>query len=124
MNIQAATRQALRDRGFIIALIATIIALVGVLALCAINIRPSELQVPIRNTVFGIRYTYQEQWYNELSFVVFAILVAVLHTGISVRLYTLKDRRYGISFQWLTVVLLTISFLVLVAIFRVISVVQ
>ncbi len=124
MNIKAATQQALRDRGFVIALIATGVTLVAVIVLCAINIRPSELQVPIRNTVFGIRYTYQEQWYNELLFVVFAFLVAALNTFISVRLYILKDRRYSISFQWLTVALLTISFLVLVAIFRVISVVQ
>ena len=122
--MKTAIREALRDRAYVTALVVTAIALVAVLVLCVANIHPSELQVPIRNTVFGTRYTYQEQWYNELAFAGFAILVATFHTVISARLYAMKDRRYSIAFQWLTVAMLLISFLVFVAIFRVISVVQ
>lgn len=124
MNIKAVFKEAIRDRGFIAPFIATGVVLVAILILGAINIRPSELQVPIRNTVFGIRHTYQEQWYNELSFIGFALLITVLHTLISIRLYTLKDRRYAIAFQWLSAFLLLLGFFVFISIFKVISVVQ
>ncbi len=124
MNIKASIRQAVSDRGFVMALVASALVFLAITILCIVEIRPNELQVPIRNTVFGITFTYREQWYNELSFAVFALLVAVLNTFIAAKLYVNKDRRYGISFQWLTVAVLAICFIILTAIFRVISVVQ
>ena len=124
MNIKAALRQAVTDRGFVTALVAGGLVFLAIAILCAIEIRPNELQVPIRNTVFGITYTYREQWYNELSFAGFAVLVATLNTFIAAKLYVSKDRRYGIAFAWLTVALLAICFFFFIAIFRVISVVE
>ncbi len=106
------------------AAILSTLALLAILILCAVNIRPSELQVPLRNTVFGITYTYPEQWYNELSFAGFAVLVWVAHTLISLKVFTLKDRRYAIALQYLSVAILCISFLMLLSIFRVISIVE
>ena len=124
MKIKASIKQAISDRGFTIALIVNGLILLAIGILCILEIRPNELQVPIRNTVFGITYTYREQWYNELTFVAFSVLVAVINTFIAAKLYTIKDRRYGIAFEWLTATLLMICFLVLMAIFRVISVVE
>ena len=124
MKLKESLKQALGDRSYLVALVFSALALIAVLVLSAIEIRPSELQVPIRNTVFGITYTYREQWYSELSFVGFAVLLSVLHTMIALKIYSLKGRRYGIAFQWLTVVLLGVTFLMLIAIFRAISVVQ
>lgn len=124
MNIKNTFKQATGDRNYLIALILSGVVLLAILVLSAIEIRPSELQVPIRNTVFGITFTYREQWYNELAFVGLALLMGAFHTLIALKLYALKDRRYGIAFQWLTVIMLGITFLMLVAIFKVIAVVK
>jgi hypothetical protein len=124
MNIKSSLKQALGDRGFVTALIASAVILLAITILCIVEIRPNELQVPIRNTVFGITYTYREQWYSELSFAGFAALVGVLNMLIAAKLHVIKDRRYGISFGWLTATILLICFFVLMAIFRVISVVE
>ena len=124
MNIKSAIKQAISDRGFVTALIVGALVLVAISVLCILQIRPNELQVPIRNTVFGITYTYREQWYSELAFAGFAVLVGGLNTLIATKLYATKDRRYGIAFQWLTAGLLVICFLILISIFRVISVVE
>lgn len=124
MNIKSSIRHAISDRGFLTALIVNGLILLAIGILATLEIRPNELQVPIRNTVFGITYTYREQWYNELYFVAFALLVGVLNTLIATKLFSSKDRRYGIAFAWLTAALLMVCFLVLVAIFRVISVVE
>lgn len=122
--MKEAFSQAFRDRSFIIATASTAIALLAILVLCSFSIQPSEIQVPIRNTVFGITYTYREQWYNELIFPAFALLVAGFHTALSTRFYVLKDRRYAIVFQWLTTVILAVAFIMFIAIFRVIAVVS
>lgn len=124
MNIRTTLRQAITDRGFLTASVVSGVVLLAIGVLCAVVIRPNELQVPIRNTVFGITYTYREQWYNELSFALFAVIVAVINTFLAAKLYVSKDGRYGIAFQWLSAILLVISFIILVAIFRVISVVE
>ena len=124
MNIKNTFQLAKKDRGYMFAAILSVVALLVIVVLCIIEIRPSELQVPLRNTVFGITYTYPEQWYNELSFVGFALLVWGAHMLISLKLYALKDRRYAIVLQYLTVAILTISFFILLSIFRVISIVE
>jgi hypothetical protein len=124
MNIKSSIKQAMGDRGFVTALIASAVILLAITILCIVEIRPNELQVPIRNTVFGITYTYREQWYSELSFAGFAALVGVLNMLIAAKLHVIKDRRYGIAFGWLTATILLICFFVFMAIFRVISVVE
>jgi uncharacterized membrane protein (UPF0136 family) len=124
MNIKAIVQQAARDRGYVVALITSAVILVAVAVLCSVEIRPNELQVPIRNTVFGITYTYREQWYSELAFAGFAVLVWGLNTLIAAKLFVIKDRRYGIGFQWLTGILLAICFFILLSVFRVISIVE
>ena len=47
-----------------------------------------------------------------------------LHTLLSLKLYTLKNREFAIALQWLTAVMLAIAFLFFIAIFRVISIVE
>ena len=116
-------KQSLANRSYAIAFIVTSLVLIAILIFGAVKIRPSDIQVPMRNTVFGVTYTYSEQWYNQLTFVGFAIILAVLNTAFSVKLFHLKGEYYGIAFQWLTAILLGMTFVTLLAIFRVISVI-
>ncbi len=124
MQIKQTFKTAFTDRGFLIAWLVGAVIFLAILIMCAVEIRPSDLQVPIRYSAFGITNIYRAQWYSELAMVGFAVLMMVIHTFLGVRLYSLKDRRYAIAFQWLTVVLLAITFLILLAIFRVISIVE
>ncbi len=116
--------QALRDRGYMIALLVSVVVFLALVGLFAFEIKPSDLQVPIRYSAFGITNIYRAQWYHELAMAGFALLVLVLHTSIAFRLYSLKGRRYAVAFQWLTVLMLAMSFLVFLAIFKVISIVE
>ena len=124
MTIKESIKIAFADRGFMFAWITSAVLFIIVIVLCLIEIRPSDLQVPIRYSAFGITNIYRAQWYNELSMAGFAVLVMVLHTLLSVRLYALKDRRYAVAFQWLTALMFGLTFFVFLAIFRVISIVE
>ncbi len=106
------------------ACVLTLLMFTVVALLCAVEIRPNDLQVPIRYSAFGTMKIYRAQWYSELSFAGFAVLMTTLHTMISFRLYKLKSRDYAIAFQWLTVVMLVMALLFFLAVFRVISIVE
>ena len=119
MNIKAGLKDMLGDRAFwadwvVIALITVVIMILG-----TIYIRPSDLQVPVRYSGFGITHFYRDKWYYEIAFVIFSLLVAAFHTVISAKLLQVKGRQFALGFLWLTVVILTISTVFILAILRV-----
>lgn len=124
MYNKAAFKQALSDRGFLVAWIVSLAIFLAIIILCIVEIRPSDLQVPIRYSAFGITNIYRAQWYHELTFAGFAVLVASIHSLVAVRLYSLKNRDIARAFLWLTSVVLAISFFMFLAIFSVISIVE
>lgn len=124
MYNKIAFKQAFADRGFLAAWLVSLLMFVAIAVLCIVEIRPSDLQVPIRYTAFGITNIYRAQWYAELAFAAFGAIVMVVHTFIAVRLYTLKNRDIARGMMWLTAIMLAIAFLIFLAIFRVISIVE
>lgn len=124
IHIKESFQQAVADRGYLMALIVSGVLFVANLILCAVEIRPNDLQVPIRYSAFGITNIYRAQWYNELGFVVFLILVFGLHTLISMKLLKIKNRTFAVAFQWLTAIILAIAFLFFLTIFRMVSIIE
>lgn len=83
--------------------------LIGCIIYCiyvASSLQPSDLQVAVHYTAFGMTNFYREKWYYLLSFVLFGVIMAVVHTLVIVKVYT-QDRRQ------LAVFLLGLSFLTL-----------
>lgn len=107
------------DRAFwaawvVIGLIVAAIVVIGI-----VYIRPSDLQIPVRYSGFGITHFYRDKWYYEIIFIVFALVVAALHTLISARLLEVKGKQFALGFLWLTVVVLSVSCIFILAILRI-----
>ena len=107
------------DRAFWAAWVAIGLIILVIIIIGAIYIRPSDLQVPVRYSGFGITHFYRDKWYYEIAFIVFAVLVAVFHTLISAKLLEVKGRQFALGFLWLTVVILAIAMVFILAILRV-----
>lgn len=121
MNIKPQLKEMIGDRSFwvawgVIALLLVIIIITGI-----VYIRPSDLQVPIRYSGFGVTHFYRDKWFYEILFMVFAVFVAVFHTLISAKLLQIKGREFALGFLWLTVILLVVSAVFILAILRVAS---
>ena len=114
----------IRFRPFMTAWIVSLLALLLVVVFCAIEIRPSDIQVPLRYTAFGITHIYREPWVNELLFPVFALLIFGAHTFVALKLASLKSVKIAVGFQWFTALLLLLVFMTLLAIFKVVAVLQ
>lgn len=110
MNIKDNIKIIMLDRGYLLAVISLLIAMVVIVVLGGLQIRPSELQVPIKiRYSSGIINFDREKWYYLLNFLVFAIFTAAMHIGISLKLYNVKGRQMALSFVWLSVVVLIIA---------------
>lgn len=76
------------------------------------SLSPSELQVATRFTSFGETQLYRNKWYYLISFIIVAVVMAVVHIGLMVKLNARNVRPMAVAFGWLTVLMLVILFIV------------
>lgn len=87
-----------------------------------IQIRPSDIQVPVRYSAYGITNLYREKWYYLLSFIGAGIMLLVLHPLLIMKLYKEKGREFAVGFAALTVLVAFIGVLLTSAVLRVVSI--
>ncbi len=75
----------------------------------AISLQPTEVQVATRYTVFGETHYYREKWYYLISFVLFGLMIAGLHTLLIIKLLLNDMRNFAIGFAWLSIIIITIA---------------
>ena len=119
MNIKESLKQMVGDRSFWAAWAVIALLLVVIVVTAAVYVRPSDLQIPVRYTGFGITHFYRDKWFYEVLFVLFAFAVAGFHTLISAKLLQIKGREFALGFLWLTAIVLTVSAVFILAILRV-----
>ena len=124
MNFKHTLTQALSDRAFFFVWLLMTLLVVVIIVLGATYIRPSDLQLPVRYSSFGITNFYRDKWYYLISFILFGLLVLVMHTGISLRLLSAKGRSFALAFLWMTVAMLLIASVTIYALFRVVTLSQ
>lgn len=113
---------ALKDR-----LLMTFVLVGAVLAIVLIGssllqIRPSEVQLPVRYSEYGVTNLYRDQWFYLLSFVGAGLVLLVLHPLITLKLLQEKGREFAMGFAVMTVLVGFTSILLTLAVFRVVSV--
>lgn len=112
---------ALHDRTLIILTAAsTLIALTIILSV-VVQVRPSDVQVPIRYTAFGEAILYTDQWYYLLSFLG-AGLVILAQPLITLKLLQERGREFAIGFASVTNVVATLGLLLTLAVLRTASI--
>lgn len=110
---------SIRNRSYATPLILGGLLVIILFLMGAFQIRVSELQVPVRYSSFGITNFYREQWFYQLSFMAFGLIVFLMHTLLGLKLYQKKGHDFAVAFQWLTVALLLITLVTVGAIFQV-----
>ncbi len=106
--------------------VATLLAvfLLLVAAFCisvSVSLHPSELQVVTHYTAFGITNFYRDKWYYFLAFIVFGVVIGVVHACVVAKLYKEKDRSFAIGFAWLSIVTVLIAWVLTHSVLQVAS---
>lgn len=118
--ITTSLRQAAKERTLVI-VFGLLIALCLMVAIYfGVRIQPSYNQVYTHYTSYGGVNLYASQWWYAISFPLFFAMIAILHTAIGLKLYTLKGRQLATGFGWFSVGLvifaaITLTYIVNVA---------
>lgn len=113
---------ALKDRLLMtLAVVAAILALI-LITTSLLQIRPSDVQVPVRYSAYGVTNLYRDQWFYLLSFVGAGLLLLIAHPLVILKLLQEKGREFALGFAVMSIVVSFTAILLTLAVFRVVSV--
>jgi len=98
--IKESLKKLIDDRYLLVLVILMISLAIGLSVLIGLSISPSERQLVSHYSAFGITHFYFDQWFYLLTFVVFELAVAALHSIISIKLLIIKGHSLAIMFAW------------------------
>ena len=104
-----AIQAILKDRVALAGLVALLLARLAAAIILASRIQPSELQVSVQYTSFGGENIYRSQWFYIAAFAAFGVMMALLHSAIFVKIYSLKGRDIALLFGAASVAVLVIA---------------
>ncbi|HYG84252.1 MAG TPA: hypothetical protein VD907_05230 [Verrucomicrobiae bacterium] len=121
---QQAIKQIVHDRAFLVVLVILFLLAVGYVVSIAFQIAPSDLQLPVRYSAFGLTNFYRDKWYYLIGFAALGLVILVAHLLIAMRLYIHKSRQLAVAFMWLGVAFIVTSYFTAFALFKVVSLSQ
>lgn len=78
----------------------------------AVSLHPSDLQVAVHYTAYGDTNFYRDKWYYLISFIGLGLILAIVHTIITGKIYLQSRRPLAILFIALSFLMLLIIWLV------------
>ena len=105
-KIKESAKELLTNRYLTTLSIITLVLAIALVIYVILAVRPSELQLVTHYSVFGITHLYRDQWFYLLSFAAFAVLVAIIHIALAVKLYINKGHPIALIFAWLGIAII------------------
>jgi hypothetical protein len=100
----------------------TILLVLSCIAYCVYvgtSLRPSDLQVAVHYSAFGGTSFYRDKWYYLITFVIFGLLIAVMHPILTIKLYAQGRRQLALMFVLFSLLLITIAWFITWSILKV-----
>lgn len=113
---------ALRDRMLILTTMATVMLALVIIVVAILNIRPSDIQLPVRYSDYSDVILYRNKWYYLLSFIGFGLSILILQPLITLKLLQEKGRSVAVAFSSIGIMVALIGLLFTLAVFRVVSI--
>jgi hypothetical protein len=111
-NFITSLKLILSDRLITVMLVLFILSCIAYCIYVGVSLRPSDLQVAVHYTAFGGTSFYREKWYYLISFIVFGLILAVVHSILVVKLYVQERRQMAVLFAWFSFLLLLITWII------------
>jgi hypothetical protein len=108
--IKDSLKQLISDRYLLSLLVLMILLALGTSILIGLSIHSSERQLVSHYSAFGITHFYFDKWFYSFVFIAFQLLVAALHSIVSVKLLLTKGRSMAILFAWLGIGIILVGY--------------
>jgi hypothetical protein len=82
-----------------------------------LNIRVSDVQIPVRYSGYGFTNLYRDKWYALLSFVIFPLLIICINGFLAIKLFE-NRRELSIGLLAISLFIITLAIIVSNAVFR------
>jgi hypothetical protein len=100
-TIKQSFKELITNRYLTVLTVITLILALAFTGYILLNVHPSELQLVTHYTAYGVTHLYRDQWYYLFVFGGFALLVAILHVMIAIKMYITKGHPLAIMFAWM-----------------------
>ncbi len=118
-TIKESLKQFVADR-YLLVLVSVLVLLALSFAITiGLSVHPSELQLVSHYSAFGVTHFYFDQWFYLLVFVVFGVIVAVLHSIIAIKLLTVKGSSFAAMFAWFGIGIILLGWVTALAVLNV-----
>lgn len=119
INLITSLKPILADRLMAVVMIVFVLLCLAYCVYIGVSLRPSDLQVAVHYSAYGETTFYRDKWYYLITFIVFGLLIAVLHTILMVKLYLQGRRTIAILFACLSFFLVIITWFITWSILKV-----
>lgn len=119
LNLINSIKPILADRLMAVLMILFILICLAYCIYVGVSLRPSDLQVAVHYSAYGETSFYRDKWYYLITFIAFAILQAVMHTALIVKIYLQGRRQLALLFTWLSLLLIIITWFMTWAVLKV-----
>lgn len=107
----------IKDRTAVLLFLGIAAGCIVILITTSLRIQPSDIQVPVRYTGYGVTLIYRDYWYTQLAYAGFAVTIATINIFLAVKLYQLR-RLLGLGWLALSAFLVVIAIIVSNTIFN------
>ncbi len=118
-NVFNSVKLILSDRLMAALIIVFILACLAYCIYVGVSLHPSDLQVAVHYTAFGETTFYREKWYYLISFIVFGVLLASVHTALIMKIYGQGRRQMALLFTFLSMLILLIAWFMTWSVLRI-----
>jgi len=102
-SVKNSFKELLTNRYLTVLSAVVFVLALGLVVFILATVRPHDIQQVVHATTFGVTRLYVNQWYYLYNFALFALIVAVLHVVLAIRLYVTKGHPLALLFAWMAV---------------------
>ena len=98
-----------KERRVIVALCVLIVACLIFTIYAGLNVQQNELKLVTHYTAFGATNFYRDKWYYLISFIVFGVTIAIIHTIVALKLLVSRGTEITLLFIWVSVIIIFVA---------------
>ncbi|UTX51272.1 hypothetical protein KI440_03690 [Candidatus Saccharibacteria bacterium TM7i] len=97
----------------------TLLLAIAFIIYIAVTVHPSEVPLVTHYTAFGVAHLYRDQWFYLFAFGGFALIAAIAHIALTIKMYDLKGYHMALLVAWTGIGVLIFTWVIAASIINV-----
>ena len=117
--IKTSLKELFAHRTLTVLAAVTLLLAVAFIVYIIVSVQPSEVPLVTHYTAFGVAHLYRDQWFYLFVFGGFALIAAVAHITLTIKMYTLKGYHMALFIAWTGIGVLLFAWVIAASIINV-----